>query len=86
MFSIHTKQAFQRNLFAPEYIWLTHLWYNQEWWKYFQTDDSLCSIEDMQTALRGSIGVVPEGYVLRDQNSGPSFSGLVIKITLAGKL
>ncbi len=74
-FILITLKAFQRNLIAPKYIWMTHLWYNTNWWLAY--NNSPCTSEEIQIALKGSIGVIPDGYVFID-DSMPTSSGLVL--------
>lgn len=70
---------------APRYIWMTHLWYNRQWWKYFQTapensassaSSGTCNSQNIVEVLDGSIGIVPDGYTL-SESGNQSYSGLV---------
>lgn len=68
-------------MIAPQFIWMTHLWYNKQWWRFFQNEDNPCTSHDIHRALIGSIGVIPDGFVLAEHHSSPTSSGLV-SITL----
>ena len=56
---------------------MTHLWYNRHWWNDTNVAITHCTSENMNTAVIGSIGVIPDGYLLSQSNS-PTASGLVI--------
>ena len=60
-------------LVAPQYIWITPLWYNSDWWK---EEEGQCSSENIGQVLNGSIGVIPDGFVISDSTLQTS-SGLV---------
>ena len=70
-------QAFHRGLIAPKYVWMTQLWYNRQWWNNPNVAITHCTSENMNIAVIGSIGVIPDGYLLSQSNL-PTASGLVI--------
>ena len=70
LLSLLIIQAFHRKLIAPKFIWMTNLWYNTRWWSSFT---SPCTSEQIEVALEGSIGVIPDGYVPREGNLSTSF-------------
>ena len=55
------------------------MWYNKEWWKPIseKLSDFSCSESDILEVIIGSIGVVPEGYFLTENETASTFSGLV---------
>ena len=56
---------------------MTHLWYNHQWWNNPNVAITHCTSENMNKAVVGSIGVIPDGYLL-SQSKLPTASGLVI--------
>ena len=70
-------QAYYRQLFSPKYVWITHLWYNREWWKTLEKQDPSCPPRIFNEILSGSIGMIPDGYIILENTTASTFSGLV---------
>ena len=62
-------------MYAPTYVWIIPMWYNVGWWN--NTVNSSCTPKIMMTVLNGTLGTIPSGYFVMEDNSRKAFSGLV---------
>ena len=62
-------------MLAPKYVWITHPWYNKEWWTQTEANVS-CTANEMKQAVKNSIGVIPDGFLITNFTKSTS-SGLV---------
>ena len=64
MLSFMFKQAYERGLLPPRYVWITPMWYNRKWWKPVSEKLSFaCTESELLQVLTGSIGIVPVGFL-----------------------
>ena len=70
-----SSQAYHRGLFGSDYILLTHRGYETAWWTL--STNSSCPPKLMATALVQSFAFVPDGYLLRIDETNLTISGLV---------
>ena len=71
-------QAYHRNMYAPTYVWMLPMWFNDGWWN--NTAYSSCTTENMMTVVNGTLGTVPHGFFLMDNKTRKAISGLVRNI------
>ena len=58
------------------------MWYNREWWKPISEKITFaCTESQLLQVLIGSIGVVPDGYFLLENETAETFSGRVSMFT-----
>ncbi len=58
------------------------MWYNNEWWKPISEKITFaCTESQLLQVLIGSIGVVPDGYFVLENQTAETFSGRVSKFT-----
>ena len=67
-------------MYAPTYVWMISMWFNEGWWK--DTVHSSCTTEIMNTVVNGTLGTVPYGFSVMDNKSRKAISGLVRNIKL----
>ena len=60
-------------MLAPKYVWITHTWFNDHWWN--MVDSTHCTVSEILQVLNGSIGTVPYGFLLDDNDTAISISG-----------
>lgn len=68
-------QAYHRAMFGPKYVWITHTWFNSHWWTAIK--NTRCVDSEILQVLNGSIGIVPYGLFLDDNETAISISGEV---------
>ena len=75
VFLLHTKASY-RKLFAPKYVWILPLWYNDSFWHIY--DNSSCNDKIMIQVLNGTIETAPGKYFPMEGNTVvQTFSGIV---------
>ena len=72
---IHT-QAYYKKMFAPKYVWIIPVWYNDTFW-HTSNNNSSCTDEIMIQVVNGTIGVIPDGYSTLQNDTVQIFSGIV---------
>ena len=71
-------QAYHRKMYAPSYVWMLPVWYNEGWWN--NTVNVSCTTENMMTVVNGTLGTVPHGAFVMDNKTRKAISGLVRNI------
>ena len=69
-------QAYHLGWFAPRYVWITHGWYNRNWWEE-DYGNSSCTPEMLKRMLNASLIVNPNNNLVSDEKDVVTFSGLV---------
>ena len=68
-------------LFPPRYVWITPVWDDGEWWKPISERITFaCTESQLLQVLTGSIGVVPDGYFVMQDETVNTVSGRVSEI------
>lgn len=79
IFSNKIIQAYYRGVYGPDYVWITPMWYNTNWWIRYAaaSGNKSCSNDIIIQVLDGSIGTLRDGFLLMENNKQKTFSGLV---------
>ena len=68
-------QAYYRGMFGSDYVFLTLRAYEPDWWTL--SKNSSCPPELMSAVIVNSFAFIPDGYLLRIDETNMTLSGLV---------
>ena len=73
------QQAYHEGLRYPQYVWITHGWYPEQWWNISQeiygNQSRTCSSEEVAEFLSGVIAIQP--FPTADDRYVQTKSGMV---------
>ena len=73
------QQAHHKGLSYPQYVWITHGWYPEQWWNISQevygNQTDTCSSEEVAAFLNGVIAIQP--FPTADDRYAQTESGMV---------
>ena len=71
-------QAYYRNIHAPQYVWILPLWYDIDYLTGNASNgNTSCTSDKLIKVLNGTLGIVPDGYLLEQNKTLQTFSTLV---------
>ncbi len=76
---IYFVQAYHRKYHQKNVVFLVNFWFSKDWWKNieYKSGTKNCSSNDIEVILKGSIGLLHDGYILLENNDTITASGMV---------
>ena len=77
---VTAQKAYKRGMVSPTYVWIFPSWYNKNWWNQTVSNAS-CTPSEMLTILNNTLGYTADHYLLSDNKTLETFSGLVCSLS-----